>query len=189
MTRLVASGVPVTAELKVGKLAEAMEKENKGIKWAARDPTHLGEAWGRTQRATVVSFEVYDYDDAAKLIKEEIMIGGKKRHMELFKATPKKTVPSSHKSPVTMGQMKEFVYGRKDRQQQLQQRSQGSRCMGCPIYRTGGKAHDIGKCPLRNRYDSTDNTNNNNVNTADNQGRKRSSTGAGSPAQRARTYV
>ena len=32
VTRLVASGVPVTEELEGGKLAEAMEKENKGIK-------------------------------------------------------------------------------------------------------------------------------------------------------------
>ena len=161
VTRLVASGVPVTEELEGGKLAEAMEKENKGIKWAVRDPARLGGAWGKAQKATVVSFEVHDYHDAAKLIKEGIMIGGKKRHVELFKATPKKTVTSPHKSPVTIGQMKEFVYGWKDRQQQPQQRPQGSRCMGCPTYRTGGKAHDVGKCPLRN---GSDNNNNNTIN-------------------------
>ena len=88
VTRLVATGVPVSEELAGGKLAEAMEKETGGIKWAVRAPERLGGAWGKTQKATIVSFKVHDYDDAAKLIKEGIMIGGKKRHVELFKEAP-----------------------------------------------------------------------------------------------------
>ena len=178
VTRLVASGVPVSAELEGEKLAEAMERENKGIKWAVRAPSHLGAAWGKAQKATVVSFEVHDYDDATRLIKEGIMIGGKNRHVELFQ---KPTTPSSlpRESPVTIGQMKGYMYGQK----QQQQSPQGSRCMGCSTYRTGGKAYDTGKCPLRNGSD------NNNNNTSNNRGRKRSSNGTGSPAQRARTYI
>ena len=186
VTRLVATGVPVSEELAGGKLAEAMEKENRGIKWAVRAPERLGGAWRKAQKATIVSFEVHDYDDVAKLIKEGIMIGGKRRHVGLFKDALLCSPQAQHqaqlnKSPVTMGQMKEYIYG-PDRHQQ-KQKAQGSRCMGCPTYRTGGKAHDIGKCPLRNGSD------NNNNNITINQGWKRSSNGAGSLAQRARTYV
>ena len=155
VTRLVATGVPVSEELAGEKLAEAMEKENREIKWAVRAPERLGGAWGKAQKATIVSFEVHNYDDAAKLIKEGIMIGGKRRHVELFRDTPPRSPQAQHqaqlnKSPVTIGQMKECIYG--------PDRHQGSRCMGCPTYRTGGKAHDVGKCPLRN---GSDNNNNN----------------------------
>ena len=179
--RLVASGVPVTEELTGEKLAEAMEKENKDIKWAVRAPTRLGGAWGKSQKATVVSFEVHDIEDAKKLIREGIMIGGKKKHVELFNPTPPRSPASQQQSqvrnsPVTMGQMREYTHGHGQKKQQKQQSPQGSRCMGCPSYRNGGTAHDIGKCPLRNQ------------NTINN-GQKRPSTGAGSQAQRARTYV
>ena len=151
VTRLIATGVLVSEELAGGKLVEAMEKENGGIKWAVRAPERLGGAWGKTQKATIVSCEVHDYNNAAKLIKEGIMIGGKKRHVELFKDAPPRSPQAQHqaqlnKSPVTMGQMKEYMYGPERHQQQ--KKAQGSRCMGCPTYRTGGKAHDVGKCPL-----------------------------------------
>ena len=108
VTRLVATGVPVSEDLEGGKLAEVMEKENGGIKWAVRAPERLGRAWGKTQKAMIVSFEVHDYNDAAKLIKEGFIIGGKKRHVELFKDAPPRFPQAQHqaqlnKSPVTMG--------------------------------------------------------------------------------------
>ena len=110
VTRLVASGVPISAELEGEKLAEAMEKENKGIKWAVRAPSRLGAAWGKAQKVTVVSFEVHDYDDATRLVKEGIMIGEKNRRVELYqKPTTPTTLP--WESPVTMGQMKGYMYG------------------------------------------------------------------------------
>ena len=116
VTRLVATGVPVSEELAGGKLAEVMEKENGRIKWAVRALERLGGAWGKTQKATVVSFQVHDYDDATKLIKEGIMIGGKKRYVELFKDAPPRSPQAQHqvqlnRSPVTMGQIKEYMYG------------------------------------------------------------------------------
>ena len=112
VTRLVASGVPVSAELEGEKLAEAMERENKGIKWAVRAPSRLGAAWGKAQKVTVVSFEVHNYDDAMRLIKEGIMIGGKNRCMELFQK-PTTLSSSLRESPVTMRQMKGYMYGQK----------------------------------------------------------------------------
>ena len=116
MTRLVAIGVPVSKELVGGKLTEAMEKENQGIKWVVRALERLGGAWGKAQKATIVSFKVHDYDDAVKLVKEGIMVGGKKRHVELFKDALPWSPQAQHqaqlnKSPVTMGQIKEYIYG------------------------------------------------------------------------------
>ena len=145
----------------------------------------MGGAWGKAQKATIISFEVHDYDDAAKVIKKGITIWGKKRHIELFKDAPPRSLQAQHqaqlsRSPVVMGQMKGYMY-RPERHQQTP-KAQSSRYMRCPTYRTGGKAYDVGKCPLQN-------SNNNNDNTTNFQGQKRSSNGAGLLAQRARTHV
>ena len=75
-----------------------------------KKPSPPGRSLGKGTKGNSCQLQRHDYDDIAKLIKEGIMIGGKKRHVELFKATPKKSIPSSHKLLITMGQMKEYIH-------------------------------------------------------------------------------
>ena len=81
---LVAKGVPVTENLDNGdKLNKAMNTENLDIILGFREPVRLGVAKG-AMKATVVKFEVYKFEDAVKLVKEGIKIGGKLRTVEEY---------------------------------------------------------------------------------------------------------
>ena len=133
---LVAKGVPVTANLDNGdKLNKAMNTENPDIVLGFREPVRLGVAKG-AMKAMVVKFEVYKFEDAVKLVKEGIKVGGKVRTDEEYVGYQGQTPPPYKPSPPL----------------HTIQRSSGAqiRCIGCPSYRNGALVHNINTCPLRN---------------------------------------
>ena len=86
-------------------------------------------------KATVVKFEVYALDDAAKLVKEGIKIGGKVRVVEEFRGQPR-TVPAALRNAPT-GPRNHGI-------------PKSGQCLGCPSYRNGAISHTTQACPLRN---------------------------------------
>ena len=173
---LVARGVPVTEELSTeDKLGKVMKEENPSISLGFRDPVRLGGQALGGAKATVVRFEVYEIEDAIKLIKEGIKIGGKMRTVEEFKGQPR-PVPQpapqqqrqhqqqqlhlipAQRGPTTLAQMRGYAlsHGSMSGRQVAaaagggHQHTKGARCMGCPTYRTGGIVHGENECPLRN---------------------------------------
>ena len=133
---LVAKGVPVTTNLDNGdKLNKAMNTENPGITLGFREPVRLGVAKG-AMKATVVKFEVYKFEDAMKLVKKGIKIGGKVRTVEEYVGYQRQAAPPSKPSPSP------HTVQRSSRAQ--------TRYIGCPSYRNRALAHNINMCPLRN---------------------------------------
>ena len=75
-------------DLEGDKLVKAMSEENREIKWGIRAPVRLGNRAYAVPaagiKATVVRFEVHRIENAERLIKERVKIGGKVRKVELF---------------------------------------------------------------------------------------------------------
>ena len=96
---LVVKGVPVTVNLDSGnKLNKVMNVENPDIILGFREPVRLGVAKG-AMKSTVVKFKVYKFEDAVKLVKEGIKIGGKVRTVEEYVGYQRQVSPPNKPSP------------------------------------------------------------------------------------------